>query len=138
MLKIIYGAKGAGKTSELIEEVNQTASQCDGEVVYLTDKEGYTFLIKSNVRLVNTSEYEIATPIGLSGFVRGMIATNADIMHIYIDGIQRMTNTSLEELKPLFLSLASIGAKHNVEIVLTYSKENLPDYLQPYAYKSMH
>ena len=136
MIRLIYGSKGSGKTSMIVDETNQMAANSDGEVVFLTDTDKYTYKINYNVRLVNVTKYDIGSATELSGFVRGIIAGNADITHIYIDGVHRMTNIGFDEMQGLFAELDKISSAHEVQLVLTISSDTLPDFMS--AYQIVH
>jgi hypothetical protein len=133
MLRLIYGAKGTGKTAKMIEEANNFANECEGALVFLTDTDKYTYKINYNIRLINVYEYDVHADIELSGFIRGVIASNADIMRIYIDGVHRMTHKTFSDLEPFFVELDKISTEHKVELVLTISAEDLPTYMQGYT-----
>lgn len=132
MIKLLYGAKGSGKTGKIVEFANETVANCDGEVVFLTDSEKYVHKLNYNIRLINVTDYDIHTVLGLSGFVRGIIAGNHDVSDVFIDGIHRMTNTSVNDLQELFTSLEAHANKLNVNIICTISTDILPDYLAVY------
>lgn len=133
MLRLIYGSKGTGKTGKMIEEANDFANQCEGALVFLTDTDKYTYKINYNIRLINVYEYDVHSDVELSGFIRGVIASNADIMRIYIDGVHRMTRKDFAELADFFAELDKISTAHEVELVLTISSEDLPQYMQGYT-----
>lgn len=133
MIKLLYGAKGSGKTGRIVDLANQTAQNCDGEVVFLTDTEKYLHRLNYNVRLINVCDYDICTVLGLSGFIRGIIAGNHDVTDIFIDGVHRMTNTDVGNLGELFASLEKYANKHDVNIVCTVSTDTLPEFLTKYA-----
>lgn len=133
MLRLIYGSKGTGKTAQIIEEANDFAKQCEGALVFLTDTDKYTYKINYDIRLINVYEYDVHQDVELSGFIRGVIASNADIMRIYIDGVNRMTRKTYLELEGFFDELDKISTAHNVELVLTISAEELPDYMKAYT-----
>ncbi len=136
MIRLIYGPKGSGKTGTMIEDANAFAKQCDGATVFLTDTDRYTYTVNYNIRLVNVYEYDVHADVELSGFIRGLIASNADIMRIYIDGVNRMTHKQYDDLAEFFAELDKISTAHNVELVLTVSAEALPAYMQ--AYRLQH
>lgn len=129
MIKLIYGAKGSGKTGKIVDVANEEVKTCDGEIVFLTDTEKYLHRLNYNIRLINVTEYDICTSLGLSGFIRGLIAGNHDISCIYIDGVHRMTNQNISDLKEFFYGLKKHSEKHGVNIVSTVSVDVLPDYL---------
>jgi len=133
MLHLIYGAKGSGKTGKIIDVANDMVGKSDGEVVFLTDTDRYTFKLHYNIRLINVKEYFIETPGSLGGFIGGIMASNADVSHIYIDGIHRMTNMHFDEMEEFFEELDKIGKAHNVELVLTISSDEVPEYMHKYT-----
>lgn len=132
MIKLLYGVKGSGKTGRIIELANQTAESCAGESVFLTDSEKCVHRLNYTVRLINVTEYEVSTVLGLSGFIRGIIAGNHDVSDIFIDGIHRMTNTNVSELGELFESLSRYADKYNLNIVCTVSTGVLPEFMSGY------
>ena len=133
MLRLIYGAKGTGKTGKMIKEANDFATKCEGALVFLTDTDKYTYKINYNIRLINVYEYDVHADIELSGFIRGVVASNADTERIYIDGVNRMTRKTYDQLQDFFAELDKISTAHNVELVLTISAEDLPAYMQGYT-----
>lgn len=133
MLRLIYGAKGTGKTGTMITEANDFAGQCDGAIAFLTDTDKYTYKINYNIRLINVYEFDVHSESELSGFIRGLIASNSDVMRIYIDGVHRMTHRTFDALQSFFSELDKISTAHDVELVLTISAEDLPAYMQGYT-----
>lgn len=129
MIKLIYGAKGSGKTGKIVKIANQDVNTCDGELVFLTDTEKYLHQLNYNIRLINVNEYDICSALGLSGFIRGIIAGNHDVSCIYIDGVHRMTNLSISELQDFFGGLKKHSEKHGVNLVCTVSTDTLPDFM---------
>lgn len=132
MIKIIYGAKGSGKTGKMIDYANEACETSSGDIVFLTDTDKYMHKVKYDVRLINVNEYDIQTDIGLSGFIRGLIACNHDIEQIYVDGVHRMTNKPVEELESFFSAISKASAIHDVSIIFTVSAPELPDYLNEF------
>jgi hypothetical protein len=134
MIKIIYGAKGTGKTKQLIDRANTDALESNGEVVFLADTNRYMYDLKYHVRFVNVCEYEIQTEIGLLGFVRGILAGNKDVKSIYIDGAHRMTNRDICDMTWFYNKLEELASKNDMQFILSVSadKEALPDFILKY------
>ena len=132
MLRLIYGSKGSGKTGKIIDDANSYVQQAHGDLVFLTDTDKYTFKINHNIRLINIHDYDISSDSDLSGFIRGIIASNADVSHIYIDGVHRMTNMPLTDMQAFFQELDKISDIHQVELVITVSADALPAYMSNY------
>lgn len=87
MVRLIMGEKGTGKTKKLIELINASAAEENGNVVCIEAKSTMTFDIHYHVRLISADEYQITTYEGLRGFVSGLYAGNYDISHIFIDNL---------------------------------------------------
>ena len=134
MIQIIYGAKGTGKTKQLIDRANKDALESHGEVVFLADTNRYMYDLRYVVRFVNVCEYEIQTEIGLLGFIRGILAGNKDVKSIYIDGAHRMTNRDICDMTWFYNKLEELAQKNDMQFILSVSapKEELPDFIQKY------
>ncbi len=134
MIKLIYGAKGTGKTKKIIDTANQDALNSKGDVVFLADTNRYMYDLKRNVRFVNINEYEIQTELGLLGFIRGMLAGNTDIATVYIDGAHRMANRDIVDMVWFYNKLEALSDKNNTDFVLTVSadEKDLPDFIKKY------
>lgn len=134
MINIIYGAKGTGKTKQIIDRANIAVEEAKGNIVFLTDKKGYTHHINYSVRLVNMYEYELASDIDLIGFIKGLLAGNHDIEHVYIDGVHRICNKEIVELDGFFQQLDMITEKYSTDFTLAISmaEEEMPAFLDKY------
>ena len=66
MVRLIMGEKGTGKTKKLIELINASAAEENGNVVCIEAKSTMTFDIHYHVRLISADEYQITTYEGRS------------------------------------------------------------------------
>ncbi|MBQ2714802.1 MAG: hypothetical protein IJF76_04135 [Clostridia bacterium] len=134
MIKLIYGAKGTGKTKRIIDTCNEDALNSTGNVVFLTDTNRYMYELKRTVRFVNVDEFEIQTELGLLGFIRGMLAGNSDITTVYIDGAHRMANRDIADMTWFYNKLEDLAKKNDTSFVLTVScpESDLPEYMKKY------
>ena len=134
MIKIIYGAKGSGKTKRIIDTANEDALTSKGNVVFIADTNRYMYDLKRKVRFVNINEYEIQTELGLLGFIRGMLEGNADITTIYVDGAHRMANRDIVDMVWFYNKLEALSEKNDTTFVLTVSadEKDLPDFIKKY------
>ena len=134
MINIIYGAKGTGKTKQIIDRAKDSVKEAKGNIVFLTDKKGYTYHINYSIRLVTMEEYNISSEIDFLGFVKGLIAGNRDIEHFYIDGIHRICRKKIAELEELFDSLEEISKTYGADFTCTISlpAEEMPEYLNKF------
>lgn len=90
MVKIVYGAKGSGKTKRIIDMANESIESAAGNIVFITDTNRYMFDVKYQIRALNVTEHKIFDEEALIGFIKGLIAGNHDISLIYIDGAHRI------------------------------------------------
>ena len=131
MIQVIYGAKGTGKTKQIVEQANQFAKTAKGVVVYLDRSNHRLHDLHRNVRLVDASYYDLMSQRDILSFIKGMLAANFDIEQVFIDGVARLLDCSVSELKELYTGLEKISKEHNVNFVITASgaKEELPDFI---------
>ena len=134
MISLIYGPKGTGKTKIILDSVNESVKNTNGNVVFIAEKRGYSVRIDFAVKCVYANEFGINSVEQLRGFVKGLIAGNSDITYLFIDGIARMTRAELSEMKELFEDLEEIS-KEDVNVVLTISSdlESMPDFIRKYV-----
>ncbi len=135
MIKLIYGEKGTGKTKIILDSVNDTVKSAKGNVVLISQKRGYSANIDFNVRCVYTEDYGFKGLAGFIGFIDGLMAGNSDIEYLFIDGIARIAECTVEELESFITEATRLEKEYGVKFVLTIScaKENLPAFLAELA-----
>lgn len=135
MIKLIYGEKGSGKTKIILDSLNDTAKTALGNVVFISQKKSYSANIDFNVRCIYTEDYAIKGVDGFIGFVDGLMAGNADIEYIYIDGLLRIAESGLNDVEAFFAEAKKLSAEYGVKFVLTLSgtKEEKPEFLSKYC-----
>ena len=132
MLRIVYGAKGSGKTSKLIDEANAMVDKTSGNIVFITYVDRYNFELNYNIRVINATNFAVGTEEQLAGFVKGVMASNSDIDILYIDGAHRITGKAVADLQFFYDEIAGASKNSAVEIVLSASTDELPDFLADY------
>lgn len=135
MIKLIYGEKGSGKTKIILESLGETAKSASGNVVFISQKKAYSANIDFNVRCVYTEDFAVNGVSGLVGFIDGLMAGNADIQYVYIDGILRIAECGVNDLEAFFTEAEKLSKEYGVKFVLTISaaKENLPEFMLKYC-----
>ena len=134
MIKVIYGAKGTGKTKMMIDAANATVSVAKGHMIFITDSKRGMYDLEREVRFIDTSDFDIAGEAALCGFVKGVIAGNHDNEYVYIDGVVRIAGKPVSELAAFFYMLDKVSASNNLTITVTVSaaKEELPEFVTKY------
>ena len=131
LIQVIYGAKGTGKTKQIVDHANEFAKTAKGVVVYIDRSNHRLHDLHRNVRLVDASHYDLKSQHDILSFIKGMLAANYDIEQIYIDGITRLLDCNVAELGELYAGLEQIAKEHGVNLVITASgaRDELPDFV---------
>ena len=137
MVKLLIGKKGTGKTKALIEQVNAAASVAKGNVVYISNSTSSAmFDVSRNVRMIDTTDFEIVNYSEFEGFICGIISGNYDITNIFVDGLFKIVDgDDLDGLEVFFTRLEKIGKKFDISFVLSLSidVDAAPDYVKNLA-----
>lgn len=118
MVKLILGAKGAGKTKWLINGANDDIKAGNGNITFLDVEDEHIFSLDTNVRLINLSDYSVNSIEKFYGFLLGMLSMDFDLEIIYIDSIYKIIDIKKEDLKCLVKNLDEISEKHDVDILI--------------------
>ena len=134
MIKVIYGAKGTGKTKMMIDAANATVEQAKGHMIFITDSKRGMYDLEREIRFIDTSEYDIAGEAALCGFVKGVIAGNNDNEYVFIDGVVRIAGKPVQEMAAFFYMLEKVAKTNGVTITVSVSatQEELPDFVSKY------
>ena len=135
MVKLILGAKGAGKTKWLINGANDDIKSGNGNITFLDVEDEHIFSLDTNVRLINLSDYSINTIEKFYGFLLGMLSMDFDLEKIYIDSVYKIIDIKKEDLKCLVKNLDEISEKHDVDILINvdYLAEDVDSDLRSYV-----
>ncbi len=134
MIKVIYGAKGTGKTKMMIDAANAAVKDAKGHLIYITDSKRGMYDLDRRVRFIDTSDYDIAGEAALCGFIKGVIAGNHDNEYVFIDGVVRICGKPVQEIAAFFYMLDKVAKSNDVTITVSISaaKEELPDFVTKY------
>ena len=134
MIKVIYGAKGTGKTKLLIDAANAAVESAKGHLIFITDTKRGMYDLERDVRFIDVTEYDVAGEAALCGFIKGVIAGNHDNEYVYIDGVVRIAGKPVAELAAFFYMLEKVSVSNNLTITVSVSaaKEELPDFVTKY------
>lgn len=121
MLKLIIGLKGTGKTKHLIELVNESLITTDGDVVCVEKGNKLRFDIKYQCRLIEADEYGIDNADLLYGFIAGLLASNHDIKHLFIDSAYRIAGECDATFDPMLEKIDALMNERGIDCVITSS-----------------
>ncbi len=121
MLKLIIGVKGTGKTKALINMVNTAVDSSHGDVVCIEKGVKLRYDVKYQARLIDTKEYFVADAETLYGFVAGILASNHDVLDLFIDSALKICNNDTAAFDEFVEKVNTLAEKLNVNIVMTSS-----------------
>ena len=130
MVNLLTGQKGSGKTQQMIEAANKRVKDCDGNVIFIKNSHNDTYSLSFDIRVICMDDYpSIRNVDDYTGFIYGMLSANSDIQVIFIDGILKQSNISIENIPRFVDRLDNIAVKHGVEfyVSISASKEDLKD-----------
>lgn len=124
MVKVIMGAKGAGKTKHLIEAINNAVETEAGSIVCIEKKDNLRFDISHRVRLIEANEYNVDSMDFLKAFICGLHAGNFDITHVFIDGLYKIAGTTdLAEAEKFLDWCDAFGKLNSMDFTVTLSED---------------
>ena len=124
MVNLITGPKGSGKTQQMIELANEKVKTSNGNVVLVKKSHRDTYSVDFNVRALCMADYkDISTLEEFVGFIYGMVAGNHDIETIFIDGVLKQADISLDSLPYFLEKLNKISKENNIEFFVSVSAE---------------
>jgi hypothetical protein len=133
MVQFMAGQKGQGKTRKLIDMANEAVKTTDGYLVYIDDDQRHTREIHRDVRFVEAGKHVLSQYREFVGFVMGILSQNADIKHIYVDGLCNIVKTlDNEAVSKLTRKLAIISERDEVDFTISINREpaDLPEEIQ--------
>ena len=135
MIKIIYGAKGTGKTKMMIDAANQAVDVAKGHLIFITDSKRGMYDLERDVRFIDVSEYDVAGEAALCGFVKGVIAGNHDNEYVFIDGVMRIAGKPVSEMASFFYMLEKVANDNGLTVYVSISaaKDELPDFVKKHV-----
>lgn len=134
MVYLITGPKGSGKTQQIIELANEKVKTSNGNVVLIKKSHRDTSSVNFNIRAICMADYsDITTLEELVGFLYGMVAGNHDIETIFIDGVLKQVDISVDNLPVFLQKINKISKDNNIEFYISVSleKEKIPDIDNP-------
>lgn len=130
MVYLITGPKGSGKTQQIIELANEKVKTSNGNVVLIKKSHRDTSSVNFNIRAICMADYnDITTLEELVGFLYGMVAGNHDIETIFIDGLLKQVDITVDNLPVFLQKIDKISKSNNIEFYVSISleKDKIPE-----------
>ena len=123
MIHVIMGLKGTGKTKKLLDSINETLKNANGDIVCIEYGKKLTYDVNYRVRLVDSQEYAISSSDMLKGFLSGLHAGNFDITNVYIDNLYKTIGTDRAVGEEFVVWCAGFAEANNMNITITISDD---------------
>ncbi len=129
MVSLIVGAKGKGKTKHLLAKAAELQKDLKGSMVYIDKNNKHMYDLDSKVRLIDMSEFAMASTDEFLGFICGVISQNNDIEEILLDSF--LDNALIDDDEAIAVAIDKIDKysnKYDVNFVISISrnKDELP------------
>ena len=130
MVKIICGAKGKGKTKEMLSLAAQAVKDVDGSVVYIDKSDQHMYELNNQIRLIDISEYPVKSSDSFLGFVSGLLAGTHDIEMVFIDSLLKLSALTASEIATIIDKLDALSTDVEFVVSISANKDDLPDSVQ--------
>jgi len=122
MVNLLTGPKGSGKTQQMIDLANDIVKNCDGHVFFIKKSHRDTSSLSFNIRAIYMADYEVITNTDeYLGFIYGMTSADHDIEAIFIDGILKHADISLENIPDFLSKLDRISNDEKIDFYVSIS-----------------
>ncbi|MDO5590501.1 MAG: hypothetical protein Q4F98_05530 [Lachnospiraceae bacterium] len=122
MVNLLTGPKGTGKTQIMIEQANVKAKECNGNVVFIKKTHRDTASVAFDIRTICMDDFPTITNTDeYVGFLYGMYSSNHDIECIFIDGILKHADISLENIPDFIERLKKLSSECNIDFFVSIS-----------------
>lgn len=125
MVRVIMGAKGSGKTKQMVELINYAAENEIGSVVCIELGRKMMFDVSRSVRLVEAREFDFDDFAFFKGFLSGMYASNYDLTHVFIDSLCKIvpSEPDSDEVEKFLAWVDKFAQKNNIKFTITISAD---------------
>lgn len=136
MVKLIVGLKGAGKTKQMIRDINEAVKNETGSMVCIENGTKLRYDIDRRVRLIEYQDYKMDGSMDfLKGFISGLYASNFDVNHIFIDSFYKLLDhASVADVEDFTLWCDKFGEANRVNFTVIVSEDpaKLPESLKKF------
>lgn len=121
MVQLIVGQKGKGKTTVILDKVNDEVRSAKGNIVFLDKDSGHMFELNNKIRLIDVSEYPITNSDEFVGFISGIISQDHDIQSMYLDRFMKCAHLDENNITDTILKLDRLSAQFGINFIISVS-----------------
>ena len=124
MVKLIMGLKGAGKTAQLVQDINEAVKSETGSMVCIELGTKLRYDIDSRVRLIEYQEYNLGDLPSLKAFISGLYAGNFDVSHIFIESFYKLLkNGTSADVEDFVRWCDKFGSDRDIDFTILVSED---------------
>lgn len=124
MVKLIIGHKGNGKTKKMIELANSAVEEAKGSVVFINKNARLIYDLDYKIRVICMEDFKhITNEDEYIGFLFGIMSADSDIETIFLDGVMRHRDFSLEMLPSFIEKIKIVSKETGIDFVISISAE---------------
>ncbi|MBQ6582411.1 MAG: hypothetical protein IJH77_01140 [Mogibacterium sp.] len=124
MVKLLVGHKGSGKTKTMIEYANESVDKARGSIIFINKNSRLIYDLDYRIRVICMEDFVHVTNVDeYIGFLFGIISSDNDIEMMYLDGIMRHADFSLEVLPGFIDKIKVISKDYGIDFVISISAE---------------
>ena len=122
MVNLLIGPKGSGKTQQMIEQANSQVKVCNGNVVFIKKTHRDTASVAFDIRTICMDDFKSIENIDeYIGFLYGMYSSTHDIECIFIDGLLKHADISLDNVPEFIERLKKVSRECDIEFYVSLS-----------------
>lgn len=123
MLELIIGAKGKGKTRKMVEKANNESKITNGSIIYIDKSNKHMYELSNMIRLINLHEFTIGSKSAFIGFIQGLISSNHDLTHIFLDNFMWLACIEKDGVAEVLDEMYDLSEKYNITFVISTAIE---------------
>ncbi|MBR0374468.1 MAG: hypothetical protein IJH91_08080 [Mogibacterium sp.] len=124
MVKLLVGHKGSGKTKTMINLANRNVEESKGSIIFINKNSRLIYDLSYKIRVICMEDFvHITNEDEYIGFIFGIISSDNDIETIYLDGIMKHADFSLEVLPSFINKIKVISKDYGIDFVISISAE---------------
>ena len=124
MVKLLVGNKGSGKTKSMIEFANESAETARGSIIFINKNSRLIYDLDYRIRVICMEDFvHITNESEYIGFLFGIISSDNDIEKIYLDGIMKHADFSLDILPSFVDKIKDISRDYGIDFIISISAE---------------
>ena len=121
MVQLIVGQKGKGKTTVILNKVNEEVKSAKGNIVFLDKNAQHMFELNNRIRLIDVSNYDISNADQFTGFLAGIISQDHDLQTMYLDGFMKCAKLEGKDIVPAIEKIDRLSHMFDVNFVISVS-----------------